>query len=223
MYRCDFCDDFNGSSTGFVNVETGEFIELNNSYTDHWLPDGESFLTYSFEIVDLESNILETIVIQYDDTDRGKLLSLSPNGNYLIVSTRVHQYDDVYDLAVYLYNLENQNLQELLDYSINEIEWSNDSNWILLHDYSNKSSERNSNVFGININTLCVTEKLEFPENLEKTAVIKSYRPDFAWSPDGKTFAISGELEGVGRGIFMIDTNSDLIQDWLSSGTCGEE
>jgi hypothetical protein len=72
------------------------------------------------------------------------------------------------------------------------------------------------------ISSGCFTDKFKIPNDIDLFMTIESTYGSGVWSPDGKFFAVSGYLGEEDRGIFMFETDSQLFQDWLSSGTCGD-
>lgn len=174
-----------------------------------WMPDGESVLTEHFEIINLRTGEVSQLPgIEYIYW-LVYAFKVSPDGRFIAFSASVESDKSTRNL--YLFSIESETITNLGgEFYPWELVWSPDGSWLVI-------ASANDYV-AYDIQNECFTDSLSLPFGLEDHT-IRSVGFNFAWSPDGNTIAISGLL-GEMRGIFFIDVYSDVIQNWLNSGSC---
>lgn len=221
LYKALGSDEFIKSSLGYVDLSTSEYVGVTYSGIGDWFPDGERFITGRFETLDIEANVLDTISMLVDQFKQSSLIDLSPDGNHLVFKAKEIGEEIFSPSDINLYSFETEENVRLLNETIWDLSWSSDSEWFTFSSHPNKLKNI---VFvqSYNILNQCFTDSLKLPKAIDGIEGELILNDSFAWSPNGELFAVGVELEDVGEGILLIDTDSDVIEDWLSSGTCGD-
>ena len=190
-----------------VNLETMETTPFASGSQASWFPDNSKVAIKtrsSVRILDIDPNNSYTIWSMHArGSNYIRKISVSPAGNYIAVLLN----NDLVIIPMNgdeVYTLYSSLLSSIV------LDWSPDEQWVIVEEMSSEPD----GLIAIQTNSTCVTDLLT--EN-DLPGMITS---EFAWSPDNSTIVVDGNHNEI-RGAFFIDTTIPLIQDWLSSGTCG--
>jgi Tol biopolymer transport system component len=207
-------DEFNGRrGAGIVGVNSLSRRTVANLGTSmDWLPDGTRLAINN-------GGSVYTIGVEGGKptklwgAPRGQLvvdLAVSPRGNEYAVVTRAVG-ESVYRIVAV--TMEGGVERELFrsDVQTRSISWSPDGRWLLFLQVVKPGEIR---PFAIRSDGSCVTEAW-YPE-------IDAKFGDISWSPDGARIAAALFLTRNSYGVLFAEIDSASVQDWLTSGSCGD-
>lgn len=209
---------------GYLDLDTEEYKRIYSaSDISSWYPHEIKVINDDFEIINIDTGKKHIVANLDKEFNFGYGLRFSPQGNHLAFGGIWINSPTPDNVSLFIYFFESGSVQNISIENGHFLLWSPDGQWVV---FSNRQEEDyfKDDYFAYHIHKQCMTNKLSFPDVFgeEYSAWLNEENLSIAWSPGGQTIAIQGNLAEVGQGIFFIDVESPLIQDWLSSGTCGE-
>lgn len=201
--QTEFGDDYNSGVVDVTSKERQGIVKLGSSMD--WLPNGSIFVVSNgvqLFLVDVATGVYESIW-QTPESEPIRDLAVSPNGE----NVAIFSSDRTPPVTVWLVNIDD-GLEQLIftsEIPLSGLSWSADGQWLI----STRRAGYN-NIIAIKSDGSCMTDSLAIQENIV----------DVSWSPNGQQIAAVVSFEKTG--VFLFDIDSQLIQDWLSSGTCSK-
>ncbi|WP_420627682.1 TolB family protein [Candidatus Leptofilum sp.] len=195
----EFGEDY---KLGAIDSSGNIIIKLDGKNAD-WIPNKNEILVNRIShlsLFDTETQTYQTVW----RTEKGWGISevaVSPSGQEVAILIS----DGSPVTHVLVMNLSQGEAQKIYESQMNisQISWGGSGNELLF-----LTSGTFNELWAISVDGQCITKPFVFGYEFE----------DVTWSPDGEVIAASTNDEVTG--IFLLNTNSDLIQDWLTARSC---
>lgn len=206
-------DEFglNGNS-GLVDINSLDRLAVSDfGRSMDWFPDGSKFVAEN-------GNKLYSIGVS---GERPRELWTAPRDNYVIdlaisadgenIAVITEQSGGIsYRTTIISLSDNSEQIVSETNNWMSRIDWSPDGQWLIILEDIVPGKARAS---AIRADGSCKTEpwQLDFDGDFR----------DISWAPDGESIAVALFIDRNTHGVLFADTDSEFIQNWLSSGDCG--